>query len=92
MAGTTDKETGNTPEQHAAPDSDRLSDVKIPEECVEKVPAGPLGTYVPPEEIQGRFDLLRDLSPEQMAALNKKVVSKIDWHMMPCVTVMFLMK
>lgn len=50
------------------------------------------GTYIPPEEIQARFDLLRDLSPDQMAMLNKSVLKKIDWHMMPCVTLMFLMK
>ncbi|KAL4811444.1 major facilitator superfamily domain-containing protein [Aspergillus unguis] len=49
------------------------------------------GTYVAPEEIQARFDLLRDLSPEEMEALNKKVLKKVDWHMMPCVTLMFLM-
>ncbi|KAG9254450.1 major facilitator superfamily domain-containing protein [Emericellopsis atlantica] len=49
------------------------------------------GAYIAPEEIQARFPLLRDLSKEQMDALNKKVVSKIDWRMMPCVTLMFLM-
>jgi hypothetical protein len=48
--------------------------------------------YIAPEVIQARFDLLRDLGPDEMAALNKRVVRKIDWHMMPCVTLMFLMK
>jgi hypothetical protein len=45
-----------------------------------------------PLEIQGRFDTLRDLSPDQMAALNKKVLRKIDWRLMPTITIMFLMK
>jgi hypothetical protein len=43
-------------------------------------------------QIQHRFDTLRELSDEQMAALNKKVVRKIDWRLMPCITLMFLMK
>lgn len=65
-------------------------------ECVESVSHnggyGNEGFYIPPEEIQARFPLLRDLSKDQMDALNKKVVSKLDWRMMPCVTLMFLMK
>jgi hypothetical protein len=44
------------------------------------------------QQIQARFDTLRDLSDEDMAALNKKLVKKIDWRLMPCVTLMFLMK
>lgn len=47
---------------------------------------------ISPEEIQGRFALLRDLNADEMTALNKKVVKTIDWRMMPCVTIMFLMK
>lgn len=92
MAAPVVSETVNMPERRNTRDSDRVSDVKMGEEHVEKVTSGPLGAYVSPLEIQGRFELLRDLGPEQMAALNKKVVSKIDWHMMPCVTLMFLMK
>ena len=49
------------------------------------------GVYTP-QEIQGRFDLLRDLNPQQMAALNKKVLRKLDWRLMPTITVMFLLK
>ena len=45
-----------------------------------------------PFEIQGRFETLRDMTPEQMTALNKQVVRKIDWRLMPAITVMFLMK
>lgn len=44
------------------------------------------------QEIQGRFDLLRDLSTDQMAVLNKKVLSKLDWRLMPTITIMFLLK
>ncbi|KAH6845864.1 MFS transporter [Chaetomium sp. MPI-CAGE-AT-0009] len=47
--------------------------------------------HIPSIEIQARFDTLRDLSEEDMKALNKKVVRKIDWKMMPMLTVMFLM-
>lgn len=48
--------------------------------------------HITPQQIQSRFDLLRDLSEEQMAALNKKLVRKLDWRLMPCITLMFLMK
>lgn len=44
------------------------------------------------QEIQGRFDLLRDLNPQQMTALNKKVLRKLDWRLMPTITLMFLLK
>ena len=36
-----------------------------------------------PAQIQHRFETLRDLSDEQMTALNKKVVKMIDWRLMP---------
>lgn len=45
-----------------------------------------------PAEIQGRFNLLRDLSNDEMERLNKSVVRKIDWRMMPTITMMFLMR
>jgi hypothetical protein len=47
---------------------------------------------ITPQQIQARFETLRDLSEEQMAALNKKVLRKLDWRLMPCITLMFLMK
>ena len=50
------------------------------------------GAYIPPEEIQARFSLLRDLSAEQMNDLNKRVVRKIDWRLLPIVSLMYLMK
>ncbi|KAH7411244.1 major facilitator superfamily domain-containing protein [Cadophora sp. MPI-SDFR-AT-0126] len=51
------------------------------------IPNGPLS----PLEIQGRFDSLRDLSAQQMDDLNKQVRRKIDWRLMPTITIMFLM-
>jgi hypothetical protein len=44
-----------------------------------------------PREIQSRFDLLRDLNEEEMQNLNKTVLSKVDWRLMPTITIMFLM-
>ena len=45
-----------------------------------------------PAQIQHRFDTLRGLEPEQVAALEKALVKRIDWRMMPIITLMFLMK
>lgn len=47
---------------------------------------------ITPQQIQSRFETLRHLSEEQMAALNKRLVRKLDWRLMPCITLMFLMK
>lgn len=47
---------------------------------------------ITPQQIQARFETLRHLSEEQMAALNKQLVKKLDWRLMPCITLMFLMK
>jgi hypothetical protein len=47
---------------------------------------------ITPQMIQSRFDLLRDLSEEQMASLNKQLVKRLDWRLMPIITLMFLMK
>ncbi|KAF3006898.1 hypothetical protein E8E13_011123 [Curvularia kusanoi] len=47
--------------------------------------------HITPQQIQARFETLRHLSEEQMTALNKKVVKKLDWRLMPCITLMFLM-
>ncbi|KAH6703214.1 major facilitator superfamily domain-containing protein [Leptodontidium sp. MPI-SDFR-AT-0119] len=44
-----------------------------------------------PEEVQGRYPLLRDLNRDQMASLNKKVLRKLDWRLMPTITIMFLL-
>lgn len=45
-----------------------------------------------PRDIQARFELLRDLSDAEMERLNKGLVKKIDWRMMPTITLMFLMR
>lgn len=47
---------------------------------------------ITPRDIQARFDLLRDLTDAEMEKLNKSVVKKIDWRMMPTITMMFLMR
>ncbi len=47
---------------------------------------------VSPSAIQARFETLRDLDDEQMAALNKRLLRRIDWRLMPTITIMFLMK
>jgi len=39
-----------------------------------------------------RFDLLAGKSSEELAKLNKKVVSKLDWKFLICITAMLLMK
>ncbi|KIW14293.1 hypothetical protein PV08_07075 [Exophiala spinifera] len=61
--------------------------VEKPDESSQQIENGVLT----PAQIQHRFETLRDLDDEQMAALNKKVVKKIDWRLMPCITLMFLM-
>lgn len=47
---------------------------------------------ISPAAIQARFPLLQDLDDDQMATLNKRVLSRIDWRLMPTITIMFLMK
>lgn len=47
---------------------------------------------ITPRDIQARFNLLRDLSDEEMEKLSKTLVKKIDWRMMPTITLMFLMR
>ncbi|KAI4684231.1 hypothetical protein J4E81_009111 [Alternaria sp. BMP 2799] len=46
---------------------------------------------ITPQQIQARFETLRDLSQEEMDALNKRLVKRLDWRLMPCITLMFLM-
>ena len=46
---------------------------------------------ITPRAIQSRFDTLRDLSDGEMTALNKKVLSKLDWRLLPIITIMYLM-
>ncbi|KAL6868743.1 hypothetical protein ACO1O0_000060 [Amphichorda felina] len=83
----------DAPVAQVAPDSDPDTKETLDAQWVEKaaIEEPPEGTYISPEQIQARFDLLRDLGKEKMDDLNKRVVSKLDWRMMPCVTMMFLM-
>jgi hypothetical protein len=44
------------------------------------------------EEILSRYPLLAGKSEVEMALLNKKVLKKLDWKFLPCITFMLLMK
>jgi hypothetical protein len=81
--------TNDHKEQVPLPEKD-LADVEEAETSDNGMPPGQ--RHVSPQEIQARYPLLRDLSPDQMAALNKRVVRKIDWRLMPMITIMFLLK
>lgn len=39
-----------------------------------------------------QYPLLAGKSPEELAALNKSVLRKLDWKFLPCITFMLLMK
>jgi hypothetical protein len=39
-----------------------------------------------------QYPLLANKSPEELAALNKSVLRKLDWKFLPCITFMLLMK
>jgi hypothetical protein len=44
------------------------------------------------DEILSRYPLLAGKSEVEMALLNKKVLKKLDWKFLPCITFMLLMK
>ncbi|KAM3415999.1 hypothetical protein BST61_g9487 [Cercospora zeina] len=46
---------------------------------------------VTPASIQAQFPTLADLNEDQMKALEKKLVRRLDWRLMPTITIMFLM-
>ncbi|KAL4892460.1 major facilitator superfamily domain-containing protein [Aspergillus ambiguus] len=48
-------------------------------------------TALTPAQLQALFPTLRDLTDDEMRDLNHRVVKIIDWRMMPCITLMFLM-
>lgn len=77
-----------TMDQHSKTDMDALSESKGDAQVENAQVAGYTNS---PREIQSRFDLLRDLNEEGMVKLNKTVVGKVDWRMMPTITIMFLM-
>jgi hypothetical protein len=39
-----------------------------------------------------RYDLLKNKSQDELDALNKSVLRKLDWKFLPCITAMLLMK
>ncbi|EEU34501.1 uncharacterized protein NECHADRAFT_88337 [Fusarium vanettenii 77-13-4] len=87
---TSDQPNGGRASVSNTDHRDDLSDEKVQvAQCVEN--AVPGDGPIAPLDIQARFELLRHLSSNEMEVLNKRVRSKIDWHMMPCVTLMFLM-
>ncbi|KAG9666978.1 major facilitator superfamily transporter, partial [Aureobasidium melanogenum] len=56
------------------------------EKAVEHIESAPVeSTY-----LEG-FPLLREKSDEELAILNKKVLKKLDWKFLPCITAMLLM-
>lgn len=44
------------------------------------------------DEILQRYPSLVGKSEEELASLNKKVLRKLDWKFLPCITFMLLMK
>jgi hypothetical protein len=75
---------------HSGNMTDRTVDEKMADAEFKEV--APDHAIITPQQIQARFETLRHLSEEQMTALNKKLVKKLDWRLMPCITLMFLMK
>lgn len=72
-----------TPSFHHSDDNEK-GDVKFAENVADSTPSS--------WEIQQRFETLRELSEGQMTDLNIRARKIIDWRMMPCITVMFLMR
>lgn len=56
-------------------------------EEVENVEAGTIA-----DTVLERYPLLKDISKDELEALNKRVLSKLDWRFLPCITMMLLMK
>lgn len=46
----------------------------------------------PPDPYLTNYPLLQAKTPEELDALNKSVVRKLDWKFLPMVTMMLLMK
>uniref|UniRef100_A0A8H7K0Y8 Major facilitator superfamily (MFS) profile domain-containing protein n=1 Tax=Bionectria ochroleuca TaxID=29856 RepID=A0A8H7K0Y8_BIOOC len=63
----------------------------LKEASFHEVETKPVPGRITPQEIQARFDTLRDLSENELETLNKRLVKKIDWRMMPMITLMFLL-
>lgn len=44
------------------------------------------------DEYLERYDLIKDKSPEELKALEKSLVRKLDWKFLPMVSLMLVMK
>jgi hypothetical protein len=61
-------------------------------DTIEKVKADTQHIETQPETLYlDRFPLLQGKSEEDLAALNKKLLRKLDWRFLPTVTMMLLM-
>lgn len=70
-----------------------MASEKVETMSVEKIDYAVATTEdVSPAAIQARFNTLQDLDEAQMAALNKRLLRRIDFRLMPTITIMFLMK
>jgi hypothetical protein len=59
-------------------------DEKVDFETVESLPV--------PDVLLERYSLIKDKPQEELDVLNKKVLRKLDWKFLPCITMMLLMK
>lgn len=59
-------------------------DLKDSVENIENVPGADL--------ILERYPLIKNKSTEELSALNRAVLKKLDWRFLPCITMMLLMK
>ncbi|KAL4876978.1 major facilitator superfamily domain-containing protein [Aspergillus karnatakaensis] len=50
-----------------------------------------LETVSETDRMLAHFPILQNKTPEELAALNKAVLRKLDWYFLPCVTMMLLM-
>lgn len=61
-----------------------ITDVKAASDQIEDVPQA--------ERLLEQWPLLRDLTQERRDEINKRVLKKLDWIFLPCITMMLLMK
>lgn len=46
----------------------------------------------PRDEVLERYEIIRDRSAEELAAIEKSLVRKLDWKFLPMVSAMLMMK
>lgn len=59
---------------------------------MDKTPVDHVESARPDEGVLQRFELLRGKSDEDLKQLDRKVLKKLDWRFLPCITAMLLMK